>query len=355
MDLITNIQKYSIHDGDGIRTTVFFKGCPLKCVWCHNPETQRFEQEIQYDREKCTGCGACAQVCPNHAITMEEGRPKLDKKLCTLCGKCENFCTQGIREIVGQKYPVKALVKELMKDLMFYEQSGGGVTLSGGEVMAMSTDYILEIAKALKKEEVSLTIDTCGYVPYEKFEAILPYVNTFLYDVKVMDPELHKQYIGVDNKLILDNLVKLSDAGARIYIRIPTVKEVNGNEENMNETIRFLKEHDIHPAQVNLLPYHNTATPLTTRSCQRCFLYLKLFHIPQVFPTDSTNLPNSHSFSNFYFTISGFSSTTHGSPHLFSASIYGSGSNSSTLNTPAPFQVPSTTIMEPIIAGTPVV
>mgnify|MGYP002533007374 FL=1 len=225
MDLITNIQKYSIHDGDGIRTTVFFKGCPLKCVWCHNPETQRFEQEIQYDREKCTGCGACAQVCPNHAITMEEGRPKLDKKLCTLCGKCENFCTQGIREIVGQKYPVKALVKELMKDLMFYEQSGGGVTLSGGEVMAMSTDYILEIAKALKKEEVSLTIDTCGYVPYEKFEAILPYVNTFLYDVKVMDPELHKQYIGVDNKLILDNLVKLLTQGqGSISVSLPLRK-----------------------------------------------------------------------------------------------------------------------------------
>ena len=260
MDLITNIQKYSIHDGDGIRTTVFFKGCPLKCVWCHNPETQRFEQEIQYDAEKCTGCGVCAKVCPNGAVTMEDGRPKLDKKLCKLCGKCENFCIQGIREIVGQEYPVKTLVKELMKDLMFYEQSGGGVTLSGGEVMAMSTDYVLAIAKALKKEEVSLTIDTCGYVPYEKFEAILPYVDTFLYDVKVMDPELHKQYIGVDNKLILDNLVKLSDAGARIYIRIPTVKEVNGNEENMKETIRFLKEHDIHPAQVNLLPYHNTGS-----------------------------------------------------------------------------------------------
>ena len=171
MDLITNIQKYSIHDGDGIRTTVFFKGCPLKCVWCHNPETQRFEQEIQYDAEKCTGCGVCAKVCPNGAVTMEDGRPKLDKKLCKLCGKCENFCTQGIREIVGQEYPVKTLVKELMKDLMFYEQSGGGVTLSGGEVMAMSTDYVLAIAKALKKEEVSLTIDTCGYVPYEKFEA----------------------------------------------------------------------------------------------------------------------------------------------------------------------------------------
>ena len=100
MDLITNIQKYSIHDGDGIRTTVFFKGCPLKCVWCHNPETQRYEKEIQYDKEKCTGCGACAKVCPNSAITMVEGKPKLDKKLCTLCGKCENFCLQGIREMV---------------------------------------------------------------------------------------------------------------------------------------------------------------------------------------------------------------------------------------------------------------
>ena len=155
---------------------------------------------------------------------------------------------------------IKELVKELMKDRMFYEQSGGGVTLSGGEVMAMSTDYILQIAKALKKEEISLTIDTCGYVSYDKFEAILPYVDTFLYDVKVMDPELHKKYIGVDNKLILDNLVKLSDAGARIYIRIPTIKEVNGNVQNMEDTIHFLKKHGIHPAQVNLLPYHNTGS-----------------------------------------------------------------------------------------------
>ena len=151
-------------------------------------------------------------------------------------------------------------VKELMKDRMFYEQSGGGVTLSGGEVMAMSTDYILQIAKALKKEEISLTIDTCGYVSYDKFEAILPYVDTFLYDVKVMDPELHKKYIGVDNKLILDNLVKLSDAGARIYVRIPTIKEVNGNVQNMEDTIHFLKKHGIHPAQVNLLPYLNTGS-----------------------------------------------------------------------------------------------
>lgn len=260
MKNITNIQKFSIHDGDGIRTTVFFKGCPLKCRWCHNPETQRFEREMQIDREKCTGCGACAAICPNGAIHMEEGRPIWNSDACTFCGKCENFCPTGIREIIGREYTVKELLKELMKDQMFYEESGGGVTLSGGEVMAMDIDYILELAKELKRQDVTLTIDTCGYVPYDRFQKILPYVNTFLYDIKVMDPEIHKEYMGTDNKLILDNLVRLAKDGARIYIRIPTVKEVNGNEQSMREIIAFLQEHDIHPAQVNLLPYHDTGS-----------------------------------------------------------------------------------------------
>lgn len=261
MKNITNIQKFSIHDGDGIRTTVFFKGCPLKCEWCHNPETQRFEKEMQVDREKCTGCGTCASVCPNGAVRMtEDHRPAWDPKACTFCGKCENFCPAGSREIVGREYTVKELTKELMRDQMFYEESGGGVTFSGGEVMSMDMDFILAMAKELKRQDVTLTIDTCGYVPYERFEKILPYVNTFLYDVKVMDPELHKKYMGTDNKLILENLIRLSQDGARIYIRIPTIKEVNGNEENMKETIAFLKEHDIHPAGVNLLPYHDTGS-----------------------------------------------------------------------------------------------
>ena len=260
MSLITNVQKFSIHDGDGIRTSVFFKGCPLKCEWCYNPETQRFEKEMQCDKEKCVGCGTCAKVCPNGAISMENGKPEMKKDACTFCGKCVNFCPIGIREIIGREYSVKELIKELMKDQMFYEESGGGVTLSGGEVMAMDIDYILAIAKELKRQDVTLTIDTCGYVPYEKFQAILPYVHTFLYDVKVMDPKLHKKYIGVDNQLILDNLIRLAADGARIYIRIPTIKEVNGNEKNMKETIAFLKEHDIHPAQINLLPYHDTGS-----------------------------------------------------------------------------------------------
>ena len=262
MKNITNIQKFSIHDGDGIRTTVFFKGCPLKCEWCHNPETQRFEKEMQVDREKCTGCGTCASVCPNGAVRMtEDHRPSWDPKACTFfISSFENFCPAGVREIVGREYTVKELTKELMKDQMFYEESGGGVTFSGGEVMSMDMDFILAMAKELKRQDVTLTIDTCGYVPYERFEKILPYVNTFLYDVKVMDPELHKKYMGTDNKLILENLIRLSQDGARIYIRIPTIKEVNGNEENMKETIAFLKQHDIHPAGVNLLPYHDTGS-----------------------------------------------------------------------------------------------
>ena len=260
MNNITNIQKFSIHDGDGIRTSVFFKGCPLKCEWCHNPETQSFDREMQFDSGKCVGCGACAKVCPSHALAMKDGKPVLNKENCTLCGKCENFCPAGLREIIGREYTVKELVKELLKDQMFYEESGGGVTLSGGEVMAMDTDYILAVSKELKRQDINLTIDTCGYAPYEKFQAILPYVDTFLYDVKVMDPELHRQYMGVDNKLILENLMRLSEDGARIYIRIPTIKEVNGNEKNMKETIAFLKRHDIHPPQINLLPYHDTGS-----------------------------------------------------------------------------------------------
>lgn len=260
MKNITNIQKFSIHDGDGIRTSVFFKGCPLKCEWCHNPETQRYEREMQFDSGKCTGCKACVKICPEHALTMKDGKPALDKALCTLCGKCENFCPAGLREIIGREYTVKQLVKELLKDQMFYEESGGGVTLSGGEVMAMDTDYLLAVVKELKRQDINITIDTCGYVPYEKFQAILPYADTFLYDVKVMNPEIHKRYTGADNKQILENLVRLSSDGARIYIRIPTIKEVNGNEDNMKETIAFLKNHDIHPPQINLLPYHDTGS-----------------------------------------------------------------------------------------------
>lgn len=261
MHAITNIQKYSIHDGDGIRTTVFFKGCHLRCQWCHNPETQRFEPELQVDIPKCTGCGRCVKVCPQGAISISpEGKSVTDRDKCIICGKCVNACLGNYRTVVGQEYTVKELVKKCLQDQMFYEESGGGVTLSGGEVMAMDTEYIQAVCKALHREGVSVTIDTCGQAPYSNYEAIIPYVDTWLYDVKVMDDDLHKKYMGMGNKLILENLVKLARAGARIYIRIPVVKEVNGNWESMADIIDFLKKNDIRPPQVNLLPYHSTGS-----------------------------------------------------------------------------------------------
>ena len=260
MCLITNIQRYSIHDGDGIRTTVFFKGCPLKCRWCHNPETQKKDRELLVSREKCTGCGACAAVCPADAVSVRNGREATDRNLCTACGKCTEVCVLNLRETAGKEYTVSQLVSEVMKDQIFYEQSGGGVTFSGGEVMAVDMDFILAAAKQLHCRGASLAIDTCGCVPYDRFRMILPYTDFFLYDVKVMDSGLHRKYTGADNRLILENLIRLSRDGAKIYIRIPTVKEVNGNEENMKETIAFLQEHDIRPAQINLLPYHDTGS-----------------------------------------------------------------------------------------------
>lgn len=256
--VVTNIQRYSTHDGDGVRTTIFFKGCPLSCRWCHNPESQDFRKEIMFYANKCRGCGACAMKCPNGANTMTaEGKLVFDKSRCTGCGVCTDWCIYEARELAGKDYTVQELVKEAKKDRIFYEQSGGGVTLSGGEVMAQDGEFLEQLCRALHREGLSVFIDTCGFAPYEKYERILPYVDTFLYDIKAMDSAVHREWTGVDNALILENLKKLSAAGANIYIRIPTVGGVNAAADFMSEVIRFLTENQIHPAQVGLLPYHN--------------------------------------------------------------------------------------------------
>lgn len=265
MSLITSIQKYSIHDGDGIRTTVFFKGCPLSCQWCHNPETQYYKKQLLTQPEKCTGCGRCVPTCKQGAITLTEGRAVTDLIRCSACGSCTDACVLNLREIAGKEYTVEELFKELKKDEMFYEQSGGGVTLSGGEVMSMDMDFIEALCKKLTRYGITVTIDTCGQAPRKNFERLLPYVNTFLYDIKTLDRELHKRYIGTDNTLILSNLEYLSTQGARIYIRIPTIKEVNGNESSMKDIISYLSEKNIRAAQINLLPYHNTGSSKYSR------------------------------------------------------------------------------------------
>ncbi len=254
---ITKIQKYSIHDGDGIRTTVFFKGCPLRCVWCHNPETMDYKEQVMLRVEACTGCASCETACPKEAIVIEAGSAYTDRKRCVRCGECVDECINNLREISGREYAIEELVEEIRKDQVFYEQSGGGVTLSGGEVMTMNMDDIEELLKRLNKLGISINIDTCGYAPYENFQRVLPFVDTFLYDVKIMNDKLHRKYTGVDNRLILENLVKLSRAGARIYLRLPIIDGINTMKEETELRMNFLRENNIKPERIDLLPYHD--------------------------------------------------------------------------------------------------
>ncbi|MDO5409106.1 MAG: glycyl-radical enzyme activating protein [Lachnospiraceae bacterium] len=268
---ITNIQKYSIHDGKGIRTAVFFKGCPLTCAWCHNPETQSFAQELLLYPEKCSGCGSCADVCPEHAVTMEAGgrfleekecrkHPVTDSRLCTGCETCLDFCIQNARALSGKQYRTSDLIKELEKDRAFYEQSGGGITLSGGEVLAQDMEYVENLAKEIKKRGMQLAIDTCGAVKYERILRVLPWTDTFLYDIKLFEEEDARKWLGCEAALPLENLEKLSadlpETGTDIWIRMPVIGGVNDTEKHMERTAAFLKDKKIRYTQVNLLPYH---------------------------------------------------------------------------------------------------
>lgn len=256
---VINLQKYSIHDGDGIRTTVFFKGCLLSCWWCHNPESQSYEQDLMVDEEKCTGCGSCVDICTNSSISLFKGRAKTNMKSCTLCFDCVDGCIYNNRHFVGKQFKIEELVKELEKDKQFYEDSQGGITLSGGEVMTQPMDYIEELIKKLKRKGYNVAIDTCGYAPTENFKRLLKYVDTFLYDVKVMNDEKHKKYMGKSNELILHNLKFISDNNGKINIRIPIIYPVNSDEESIDEIIDYLKK-NIKVEKVNLLPYHNTGS-----------------------------------------------------------------------------------------------
>lgn len=254
-----NIQRFSIHDGAGIRTTVFFKGCPLSCAWCHNPESQRYTRELMEDQERCTGCGACIVACPQKAIAMTaDGHVKTDRKLCTVCGHCVDRCIHNARNTVGIQYTVQELVQKLLRDQIFYETSDGGVTLSGGEVMVQDIEYITDLVKRLHREEISVNIDTCGEAPYENFQAVLPYVDCFLYDLKAITPELHKQWTSKDNHRILENLKRLSADGAKINLRLPIVN-VNSNDDEVEKMVNFTRQ-NLRISQINLLAYHKVGS-----------------------------------------------------------------------------------------------
>lgn len=238
---IFDIERNSFVDGPGIRTTVFFKGCNLKCAWCHNPESQDFKPQMMFYKDKCKGCGKCAEVCP----TPEN---------CTLCGKCTFYCPVDARKVCGREYTVDEVFAEVIKDKAYYDNSGGGVTFSGGECM-LQIDFLLEILKKCKENGIHTAVDTAGHIPFESFEKILPYTDLFLYDIKMFDNQKHKKCTGVGNELILENLKKLFKSKAKIWIRIPIISDINDSVEEMQKIKDFLDENG-KPAKIELLPYH---------------------------------------------------------------------------------------------------
>lgn len=239
---IFDIEHSSFVDGPGIRTTVFFKGCNLRCAWCHNPESQRAETQMMIYRDKCVGCGKCAAVCPHRQSS------------CDLCGTCALYCPVDARQICGKTYTAEELLCEALKDKAFYDASGGGVTCSGGECM-LQPELLGAFLRLCRENGIHTAVDTAGHVPFSSFERILPHTDLFLYDVKCMDSARHKQYTGVGNEQILDNLARLLRLGAPLWVRIPVIPTVNDSPEDMRRIKEFLARHG-KPQKVELLPYH---------------------------------------------------------------------------------------------------
>lgn len=271
---VSGIKRMEIHDGDGLRTTVFFKGCPLKCVWCHNPESIGYMPQIAHYSNKCIKCGECKRACKSGALNISGDAVAIDRDKCSLCFECVNACPTEAMVGYGTEYTVDELFREIMTELPFFEKSGGGVTFSGGECLTQA-EFVTELAKKLHDAGVSVDIDTCGYVKREVLEKIIPYTDVFLYDIKAIDPSVHMNCTGKDNKLILDNLKFLSEQGCKIEIRYPLV--VGYNDGECRKIARFLSElpgivgikvlkyHSFAASRYSALGMNNTLPePLTT-------------------------------------------------------------------------------------------
>lgn len=252
--IIFNIQRFSTHDGPGLRTTVFFKGCNLRCSWCHNPESIDGGQKICYTKERCIGCKKCISLCKDGALTELDGRILLNAVDCTYCGRCINECYSGALSTIGRELSKQELVREISSDMMYYQncETGGGVTFSGGECM-LQVEFLKEVLIECKDLGIHTAIDTAGNVPYQYFEKINSYVDLYLYDVKVWDNRLHRELTGVPNQKILFNLEQLLSDGKEVQIRVPVIPGANVND--LKDISLYLKKLQIE--EVKLLPYHN--------------------------------------------------------------------------------------------------
>lgn len=256
---IFSIKRYAINDGPGVRTTVFMKGCPLRCVWCHNPESWTAQPQKAYKHSKCIGCGSCVEVCPQGALRLTpDGIVPVDGVSCTLCGKCIDECPATALEMCGKAWSMDELMQEIEKERDIMEESGGGVTICGGEPM-MQAEATLEILKELGRRGFHRTVDTTLFAPPETVGRIASECELLLVDLKHMDDEIHRKFTGVSNSMILDNIRLIADMGKSFFIRIPLIDGVNSDEDNIEKTARFISALPWKERQVNLLPYHNVA------------------------------------------------------------------------------------------------
>jgi len=252
--VIFDIRKYSIHDGPGIRTTVFFKGCPLRCWWCHNPEGQDVEPELVYRKSRCIGCDECSKNCQREAISLVAQSISLNREKCVPCNNCCRVCPSDALSIAGKQMSVKEILEEIEKDRTFYEESRGGVTFSGGEPL-MQPDFLNALLKECKERAIHTAVNTCGFAQYEIIDRIRDKVDLFLYDIKTMDNRKHRKYTGASNEQILKNLKKLAESGSSIVISFPIIPGINDDDKNVTRTAKFISSLP-NIQQVNLLPYH---------------------------------------------------------------------------------------------------
>ncbi len=256
--LIFDVKRYAINDGPGIRVTIFFKGCNLNCAWCHNPESIIPTAQKMYSKDKCIGCGTCVEVCPTNVITLTPEGIVTDLELCKLCGKCAEVCPTKATEISGHEESIEEIMNIIERERVFFDQSGGGVTFSGGEPL-MHSSFLIKLLDACGERGIHRVVDTTGMAKTETLLDVAKRTDLFLYDLKLIDSERHKKWTGVGNEKILENLKILSESGAAINIRIPLIKGVNDDIENIEGTAKFIASLAGDKKPVNLLPYHNIA------------------------------------------------------------------------------------------------